>query len=84
MNIRPHPGPLPQERENCSPSACISNAFDNLTRFGTNHLGLETASGTYELSSNIASPSLSTGERAGVRAGVNTIHHFVGMSCLPL
>ena len=27
MNVRPHPGPLPQERENRSPSLCVAEAF---------------------------------------------------------
>ena len=27
MNDRPHPGPLPQERENRSPSRCVAKAL---------------------------------------------------------
>ena len=92
MNARPHPGPwtdipIPnrnQERGKNSPSTCASNTLGDQTRLGANHLGLETAGGTCEFSSNFASPSLAPGERAGVRAGVNTFQHFVGASCLPL
>jgi hypothetical protein len=33
MNDRPHPGPLPQERENRSPSLCVAKAARNSFAF---------------------------------------------------
>ena len=66
MDARPHPGPLPQERENRQPP------FGNVTTLGTRPLleANERKTGLAELnariSRNVNLLSLSPGERAGV------------------
>ena len=67
---RPHPGPLPQERENCVPRVDWANDFSNRTRAETNGRKAATATLTDKFSRNATMSSLSPGERAGVRAVV--------------
>jgi len=59
VNVRPHPGPLPQERENHS------------SRFG-NADALDCTAVSSASDQKAAMFSLSSGERAGVRASVHT------------
>jgi hypothetical protein len=72
MNVRPHPGPLPQERENR-----VQRAGDADMPIDLRHLQVDgrkppTAYRTHKFSSDVALLSLSPGERAGVRANVNS------------
>jgi len=83
MNVRLHPGPLPQERGKIIPSASASNRLDDPIFFAVNHLVRVIATRTCELSSDVTSLSLSPEERAGVRASVNKPQHFVDPLCLP-
>ena len=83
MNVRPHPGPLPQEREKIIPSASASNRLGDQILVAVNHLVRVVATRACELSSGVTSLSLSPGERAGVRASVNKPQHFVSSLCLP-
>ncbi len=73
MNVRPHPGPLPQERENLSPPPGGMDAFGFTTRFDQDGTKPATGAAADELSNSVRSFSLSPGERAGVRAGEDTI-----------
>jgi hypothetical protein len=69
-NVRPLPGPLPQERENHSP---LFRAFNLLLHFAGSlpkNTVAAIATTTRELSGRVESLPLSPGERAGVRAGV--------------
>jgi hypothetical protein len=84
MNIRPHPDPLPQEREKDFPPTNASNGPGDQTRFNTNQFVSEIASKPCDLSRGVASRSLSPGERAGVRADVNSFQFFVGAFFLSL
>ena len=73
---RHHPGPLPQERENRSQSQVkAEHAIYPALRTADQ---LEAADGVWppEFSDAAASPSLSPGESAGVRANVRTKTHF--------
>ena len=72
INIRPHPGPLPQERENRSAVFCEANAPGGRSVLETNELVAAIANRADEFSNPAALLSLSPGERAGVRAGANT------------
>src|SRR5450759_3501067 len=69
-DIRPHPGPLPQERENHSPRfeqyqyARLSYVLQPMTQNQRRQWRAK------ELSSDVTLLTLSPGERAGVRAGV--------------
>ncbi|TAK93389.1 MAG: tetratricopeptide repeat protein [Verrucomicrobia bacterium] len=75
-NVRPHPGPLPQEREKTSQVFSAVIARGSTTPFRKNEQAATTANRATEFSSNTDSPSLSPGERAGVRAGVNSLLTF--------
>ena len=70
MNDRPHPGPLPQERENRPPASGESSRCDGSIRFHTKTRAAEIAIEPDEFSSLDQPLSLSPGERAGVRANV--------------
>ena len=83
MNVRPHPGqtrtgltprlcPQPQGRENHSPHFGAMDALGFLTRSESNVEQVATATRASKLSTTVATPSLSSGERAGVRASVNS------------
>jgi len=69
---RPHPGPLPQERENHSPVTGDSEMTGSLALFGANDGKAVTAMTTTKFFGNAHSFPLSPGERAGVRASVTT------------
>ncbi len=69
-NARPHPGPLPQERENHPPLLGDADGFGFWTPSKTNVISETKTRAASELSSDAAWPSLSSGERAGVRASV--------------
>ena len=71
-NVRPHPGPLPQERENHSPRLDTSNATSAPVAQAPNNETVATVPQTSEQPARAASFSLSPGERAGVRASVPT------------
>ena len=73
MNARPHPGPLPQERENHPPDSGDANLSKFSGRLMANVTGTEASTVTSNLFSDTRSFSISPGERAGVRASVNTI-----------
>ena len=70
MNVRPHPGPLPQEREKRSPRLGGADAPGCRAVFPANDEAAAIATVTNEFSNNAASLPLSPGERAGVRASV--------------
>ncbi len=69
--VRPHPAPLPQEREKYSPALCETMAAGCRTRTGRNRKNEPIATGTCKFSSAARWLSLSPGERVGVRAGVH-------------
>ncbi len=69
LNARPHPGPLPQEREKCSPLSDESVAAVN------SHVHRANGTGDY--------CSLSRGERARVRASVGQTHLEIAPSVAP-
>jgi hypothetical protein len=71
MNVRPHPGPLPQERENRLQRAGDASMPVDLRHPQADYQKTAAAYQKHEFSGNVASPSLFPGERAGVRAGVN-------------
>jgi hypothetical protein len=71
-NNRPHPGPLPQERENRSPLLGETDTVGCRAFAGVNWLKAATARETLKLSERADSCSLSPGERVRVRASV---HH---------
>lgn len=83
MSVRPHPGPLPQEREKNIPSASASNRRGDQILFAVNHLVQVIAIRACELSSRATSLSLSPRERAGMRADVSRFQSFASTSCLP-
>ena len=70
---RPHPGPLPQERENRPPISRDADAFALLSASGINEQDAATVGRMHESFNAAGSPSLSPGERAGVRASVSQI-----------
>ncbi len=72
-NARPHPGPLPQEREKHSPPVIVVIPSDCKRCSGTQLDEAAIASVTHASPNRAASPSLSPGERAGVRASVKTL-----------
>jgi hypothetical protein len=76
MNARPHPGPLPQERANRSPGLGDTNALSFGRAFGAMTHNAVTATMTAKLTSDCNWLSLSSGERAGVRADVKSSLHF--------
>lgn len=72
-NVRPHPGPLSQEREQHSSLSIVANPSNYSVRSEA-HVGKAAiATGRSELSSGATSSSLSLGERVGVRASVHPI-----------
>jgi len=76
MNARPHPGLLPQEKENPSPAFGNANAPGCRAAFPANDETAALAQGASKLSSGARNFSLSSGERARVRASVKTILCF--------
>ena len=72
MNVRPHPDPLPQERENHLRRTGDASAPVDLRHPQVDSKKTATAYQTHKFSSNVALLSLSPGERAGVRASVNS------------
>ena len=79
-NDRPHPGPLPQEREKHSPRLGHADAPGCRVIFSAKDEQAAITIATDELSNAVAPLSLSPGERAGVRAGVpptnSTFSHY--------
>ena len=73
MNDRPHPGLLPQEKENRSPRFGGADALGCRASFSTNDEAAVIATVTNKFSSDAPSLTLSSGERAGVRASVKSI-----------
>src|SRR6266496_4380221 len=71
--VRPHPGPLPQERENHSPVAGEFGCVRIIERptLNSNETEMERRAAEFYKSADV--PSLSPGERAGVRASVTSI-----------
>ncbi len=72
MNVHPHPGPLPQERENRHPFSRRTSMY-----FAANDPGSATAIKTNKFSRDTAWLSLSPGERVGVRAGIGSNSIFL-------
>jgi hypothetical protein len=72
MNVRPHPGPLPQERENRLQWAGDASMTVDLRHHQADSQKMATAYQTHKFSSDVALLTLSQGERAGVRASVNS------------
>ncbi len=76
MNVRPHPGPLPQERENYLPHFDDAHALGGRVPFAANDLAAACAIATNKFHIDAVWFTLSPGERAGVRASVNlTFRH---------
>jgi hypothetical protein len=73
MDARPHPGPLPQERENRRPHSRETTAHRSVTRLAGTEPGVAKATKPDEFSSDAAWLTLSQGERAGMRASVGLI-----------
>jgi hypothetical protein len=71
LNTRPHPGPLPQERESYSPRSGYANALDCRAAFSAKDTTAVTSKGTSGLARDMCGCSLSPGERVRVRASVN-------------
>jgi hypothetical protein len=67
---RPHPGPLPRERENRSPRSWKNTFLGRRAVFDRKQTNAINATKTFDLSGTVQNPSLSLGERAGVRASV--------------
>jgi hypothetical protein len=72
MNVRPHPGPLPQEREKRPPRVGATDALGRRSIFRERLNQAAIATVTPKLSCDAPTLSLSPGEKAGVRASVNT------------
>ena len=73
MNARPHPGPLPQERVNCSPLSGDKNGVGARTHFRASLSEAAIAAAPENFPGAAAVLSLSPGKRAGVRASVPLI-----------
>ena len=77
--IRPHPGPLPQEREEHSPRSWNTMPVGGPTVFEQRRNHATSANKAFELSDASGDLPLSPGERAGVRASASVIslgpHH---------
>jgi len=71
-NARPHPGPLPQERENGSPVSGDGSTRGVRPTLDPHKFAAAIANTATELSDTVVMLSLSPGERAGVRASVTT------------
>ena len=74
INDRPHPGPLPQEREEHSQRSWNPIPLGLRTVFERRPYRAPIATGAFEPSSDARNISLSLGERAGVRASVLQIN----------
>ena len=72
IDVRPHPGPLPQERENYRPLSRKTNMLCSAKQFVANEQGAAMATKTNKFSRDAALLPLSPGERAGVRASVGS------------
>ena len=72
LDVRPHPGPLPQERGNRSPRFVGAGAPGFRVAVSANEPQAETARAASEYHQSADACSLSPGERARVRAGVPT------------
>ncbi len=70
LSVHPHPGPLPQERENSPPPLGEADTPSASVRSLSNVVSAVSAQRASESSTSTDSPSLSPGERAGVRASV--------------
>ena len=68
---RPHPSPLPQERENHPPVIAETMVTGNRALLEANIIKLATAIATVNQPEDTTSFTLSPGERAGVRADVH-------------
>jgi len=77
INARPHPCPLPRERENRPQITGATNIPCKQARLEAKGIETVIAQWTNELSNNAAWLTLSPGERAGVRASVD----FISISC---
>jgi hypothetical protein len=74
MDIRPHPGPLPQERENRAPASGKSKAHFGRAFYPLSGKAAATASEAKKYPDTAIIFPLSPGESAGVRAGVISSH----------
>ena len=83
-NARPHPGLLPQEKENHLPRSDNEDALGGRASFTANGKMAEIARATRELHEVPDCCSLSPGERVRVRASVKTILHSSLLLCLAL
>jgi imidazolonepropionase-like amidohydrolase len=72
VNARPHPGPLPQEREKRPSAPGDEKRQDVSQSFIPNKQETATSEGAVKSTETAAARSLSPGERAGVRASVTT------------
>jgi hypothetical protein len=75
MNARPHPGPLPQERENHLPASGKATVLGPSISFHAKKKAAAIATAANEFWSDVERLSLSPGERVGVRASVTTLFH---------
>jgi hypothetical protein len=73
-NARPHPGPLPQERENRSTVAGKAGSAQLFKRSKTKWSEVESAQMTHTFTSRTDACPLSPGERVRVRASVQPIY----------
>ena len=69
-HVRPHPGPLPQERGNGSPRSDGADVLEQRAAFPANDPKAAMAMVAHKFFDGVDSSSLSPGERAGVRADV--------------
>jgi hypothetical protein len=72
VNVHHHP----QERENRSPASCVAEAYHYSMRIDANTKAAATATVTSRFSSAVEMPTLSPGERAGVKILPNGISRF--------
>src|ERR1041384_4701461 len=75
FEARPHPSPLPQERENGDPAFGKIGAPVSPWRSFVNGTEMRKAQRAHERSGNAQIFSLSRGERVGVRASVGQTFH---------
>jgi formylglycine-generating enzyme required for sulfatase activity len=71
-NVRPHPGPLPQEREIRTPRSDKGEALNRSVDSSRDVPSAVAAPRASNRPASAAAPSLSPGERAGVRASGNS------------
>ena len=79
-NTRPHPDPLPQEREKGSPLAAKSNPLPERDRFTTNAKPETTTVKIVKFTETSRTLTLSRGERVGVRASQFLNSLFLGLT----